>query len=335
MNLNLDSHLITIIVIMILSGGFGGYLNYLHNFDTVEKDQKNAEAEFEKSIVEKDQKNKIARFKYILLGIGAALLVPVFLQMISSNLANSKENNDYLIFGGFCLIAAIFSRRFITTIGERILEVAKNAEKKAEESIQIAEEGKQKAEEGIQRIETESLSAALKNIDPKESIALKDMDIQESMRVDEGAKSLLSELSNSYIENTSVPDYSHRLRLKAELGRKMGEIIVRNNFLMDELLRENKSEGILLALAYSVQLKPDKSGVITLNKISNLAYQSYTKYSILVAYDSLARNILIDKEHVREIYKIVKGFRNNADKSLRRKIDDTLNILSFIEPEQL
>lgn len=41
---------------------------------------------------------------------------------------------DYLIFGGLCLSAAIFSDKFIDTIGEKILQKAENAEKEAKES---------------------------------------------------------------------------------------------------------------------------------------------------------------------------------------------------------
>src|SRR5690606_12658374 len=96
----------------------GGFLNYLNDFDTVAN----------------EQKDKKTRFKYVLLGIGASFLIPLFLKMLESDILSRSGNLNYLIFGGFCLIAAIFSRRFISSIGDRILEAAKNAEKAALES---------------------------------------------------------------------------------------------------------------------------------------------------------------------------------------------------------
>lgn len=39
---NLDTHITLLIIIMIISGAFGGYLNYLHNFDTIENEKQNS-----------------------------------------------------------------------------------------------------------------------------------------------------------------------------------------------------------------------------------------------------------------------------------------------------
>jgi hypothetical protein len=36
--MDIDWHLVIIVLIMISSGGFGGYLNYLHNFDIPENE---------------------------------------------------------------------------------------------------------------------------------------------------------------------------------------------------------------------------------------------------------------------------------------------------------
>jgi CRP-like cAMP-binding protein len=75
-------------------------------------------------------------WKSLVKGLVAALLVPVFLEIIKSELGRNltTELYDYLIFGGLCLVAAIFSDKFIDTLGERILQKAREAEEKAEES---------------------------------------------------------------------------------------------------------------------------------------------------------------------------------------------------------
>ena len=56
-----------------------------------------------------------AMLKYVLLGIVAALTVPLFLNMISSDLlavAKSRPNDLY-VFGALCLAFVLFSRRFM------------------------------------------------------------------------------------------------------------------------------------------------------------------------------------------------------------------------------
>lgn len=302
MNNSLDFHLVIVIGIMFASGWFGGYLNYLHNFDTLEK----------------DNTDKPSKSKYILLGIGSSFLVPAFLKMISSNLVSSKDQYDYLVFAGFCLIAAIFSRRFVTTIGEKILEAAKKAEKSAKENSQKIDATQLELTSAKERIEDVKLAVDIKNTDNR--AVETDADNQ---------KNILLGLANNYIEKTNVPDYSKRIKLKAELGRKMGEIVVRNNFSKDELVTNHLSEGLILALSYSVQLKPEEKDLNLLVKISGLAAQLYTKYSILISFDTLSRNNFIAPSRIKEVSDIVKSFRKNADASLLRKINDTLSILSF------
>lgn len=298
-------HFSIVICIILVSGGFGGYLNYLHNFDTTEK----------------DKKDRLAKKKYILLGIGASLLVPTFLKMISSNLATGEDLNDYLIFAGFCLIAAIFSRRFITSIGDRILEAAKQAEKSAEESKRKAENTQLELSSTKERIEDVKLAIDLKS---RENIT-SDSRQQEQ-------KALLIELADSYVKRTSIPDYGGRLKLKAELGRKMGELIVRNEISTKDLLDNHLSEGMLLALAYAAELNPTAQGLEIIKKISTKAEQLYTKYTILMAIDTLARRSFVTKENASEIAGLVEAFRSKADPALLGKIENTLSILNLIYP---
>ena len=95
-----------ILAIIILSvGTFGGLVRFLNNTDT------------------SSNFNFTDLLKYILTGIGAAMLVPLFLNMLSSDLI--KTDNililNYFIFSGFCFIAAFLSDRFIISMGDRIL----------------------------------------------------------------------------------------------------------------------------------------------------------------------------------------------------------------------
>jgi hypothetical protein len=108
------NHIITLALIMLIAGSFGGFINYL--------------------LEVRDNKEKASLLRSLVVGVGASYLVPLFLTMISSSLTsfNEKEPEKYFVFAGFCLIAAISSSAFIRTVSDRIL-------KKAEEAKQIAE----------------------------------------------------------------------------------------------------------------------------------------------------------------------------------------------------
>ncbi len=305
---NLDVHLWTLITIMIVTGVFGGYLNYLHNFDTSED----------------EQGKKHLKDKYIFLGIGSSILVPAFLKMIASDLIKDSkpyDNINYLIFAGFCLVAAIFSKRFINTIGDRILEAAKKAEITSNEAKKEIESTKLELSSAQERIEDVKLAVNLKNTENE---------VQASVG-DEPTR-LLLELVDSFIQKTSIPDYSDRLKMKAELGRKMGQLVLRQNLTKDELLSRHPKEGMYLALAYSVELRPDKNGLSLLNSLAKIASQLYTKYVILIAYRTLASSGLITKEEAQGVSELIQKFKINGDKPLLRNIDDTINVLRFIEP---
>ena len=75
--------------------------------------------------------------------MAASFLVPLFLNMISSNLIDvikSGDNSKLLILLGFCLVAAISSTAFIRTISDRVLTEAKQAKVAAQEATaQVAQ----------------------------------------------------------------------------------------------------------------------------------------------------------------------------------------------------
>jgi hypothetical protein len=62
----------------------------------------------------------------VVIGIGAAFLVPLFLNTISSSLlsgilSNSVVQADIFVFFGFCLLGAIASRTMIQTLSQKLL----------------------------------------------------------------------------------------------------------------------------------------------------------------------------------------------------------------------
>lgn len=110
-------------LITVITGLFGGLVKFFNSIDT------------SKPIIFKEL------LKYLLTGIGAAILIPLFLNMISSDLisADKIEIHDYFVYTGFCFIAAYLSDRFLSTIGEKILNEVKKVKSKQESTSQTVE----------------------------------------------------------------------------------------------------------------------------------------------------------------------------------------------------
>lgn len=99
------NHTITIAVIIFVAGLFGGVVNYYRSYTINSGSHREC-------------------MTCILIGVGASCLVPLFLSMISSNLIENSRSDDkyFFTFGGLCIIAAIFSNKFINSIGEKVLK---------------------------------------------------------------------------------------------------------------------------------------------------------------------------------------------------------------------
>jgi hypothetical protein len=113
--------LATIIPVMIGAGLLGGLVNYF--------------------VTRRDDPEGSSFWKSATLGIAASLLVPLFLNMISSSLLDSIrtgtpnfDSSKVLVFLGFCLVAAISSTSFIKTLSDRILQEARDAKKAARQA---------------------------------------------------------------------------------------------------------------------------------------------------------------------------------------------------------
>lgn len=99
----LDTHMLLILVIMICAGVLGGIANYFL-------------ADRQPDPGRRDW------LKYPLLGIVAALTVPLFLNMISSTLLEGARTKpvDFFTFAGFCLIYVVAARRLLENVAQRL-----------------------------------------------------------------------------------------------------------------------------------------------------------------------------------------------------------------------
>lgn len=88
----------------------------------------------------------LAWWQHIVVGVGAAFMVPVFLNTISSRLiaeitgteVTSEILSKLLVLSGFCLLAAVSSRAFIRSMTDRLLREVSAAKKEAKEAKEQA-----------------------------------------------------------------------------------------------------------------------------------------------------------------------------------------------------
>lgn len=127
-----NQHLVILGVIILLAGIVGGYTGYLIEKNKYIVSSPEALASYRAEI-----RKKLVYF--IVTGCSAALLIPLFLSTISSQLMSEAQKDPlkYFVFGGFCLLVAVFSKQFISTLSEKLIkdlkeEVAIQATEKAE-----------------------------------------------------------------------------------------------------------------------------------------------------------------------------------------------------------
>ena len=153
----LDSYMLIILLIMIVAGILGGVDNYFlsdrQNTDSARSDW----------------------VRYPVLGVIAALTVPLFLNMISSNLLEAARTRpvDFFVFSGFCLIYVVSSRRLFENVANRLLG---QMDQMKREMLQI----KQQRQDSASREEPPPAAvppAVIKPEEVKESLSYNDIEI--------------------------------------------------------------------------------------------------------------------------------------------------------------
>ena len=115
--ISLPSYILILIGIIIFSGVLGG----VANFHIVETSKKPIDR---KSV-----------WGYVVLGVVAAFTVPLFLNMISSNLLEIGHSNflALFVFCGFCLVAAVFSKSFLENMYSKVIREVKEVKEEVQE----------------------------------------------------------------------------------------------------------------------------------------------------------------------------------------------------------
>ena len=101
----LDEYMLLIFFIMVIAGSLGGLANYLlteNHFGFTWK----------------------GLIKYAVLGIVAALMTPLLLNMVSSDLLALARTAplDLFVFGGLCLVFVLSSRRIFEAVAQKLMQ---------------------------------------------------------------------------------------------------------------------------------------------------------------------------------------------------------------------
>ncbi|WP_422348812.1 YEATS-associated helix-containing protein [Flagellimonas sp.] len=120
---------LTLIVVLILASGIVGGVGNFFRFES------NLEAKGYHLV------------KSIFLGTIAAFTIPLFLNMVSSDLLEFQNApTDYFVFVGFCLIAAFFSNRFMNSIGDRVIQDLEKIKRKTDVIEEETKDNSEKVE---------------------------------------------------------------------------------------------------------------------------------------------------------------------------------------------
>ena len=154
----LDSHMLLIFTIMLLAGVLGGLANYFLS-------DRQAELRPREWL------------KYPLLGVVAALTVPLFLNMLSSTLLEGARTKpvEFYTFAGFCLIYVVASRRLFENMAQKLMGQLDQVKRDMNHLKQRREEAPPMA--APVREEKPELVPEPKPADPKESLTYNDIEI--------------------------------------------------------------------------------------------------------------------------------------------------------------
>lgn len=153
-------NIILLLVAMIGGGALGGAANYL--------------------LLHKDDPEYAKRSRSFVLGLVAALLAPLFLKTIGSDMLGNITNIhygsgipfDFFVFASFCLLVAVFSRTFAETVAKRLaaeVEKAKRESQEAQTRAILAEERASQVEPVLRQAmeeRTEPLPESVRNSIP-------------------------------------------------------------------------------------------------------------------------------------------------------------------------
>ena len=198
-----------LIIIIIVTGIIGGFINFL-SIEPHSKDKDNSQVQQKKIYFYLDK----VFYLQILLGICGAGLIPLFLYLTSSKLFEKCDDCFfvYFIFSGYCLIGAVFSRAILNSLSNKIFNLEKDLNKQRQDLKNVKKEIQEQQVEPENIIETNP--DTIKEEFDKSSSML-DTDINTYMKgsADKEIENILSDLQNSKYRDRSINGISKTTKI--------------------------------------------------------------------------------------------------------------------------
>lgn len=154
--------------------------------------------------------------------------------------------------------------------------------------------------------------------------------VQPEFTTAEDQLSILDDMAVAYMK-ISVPDWAERTRLKDAAANKMADFALGQDIPKSSIFQkyqEDKNEGMALALATLINIKPETGDIKSLLKTGQDISRLHIRYRFLLAIVTLYKNGFIDEKDKNETIALVNMYKKNADRLLLKMIDSTLSTLN-------
>ncbi len=130
----------------------------------------------------------------------------------------------------------------------------------------------------------------------------------------------LEKMAKEYLK-INIDAKEERTKKKNETAWALGDYVIQNQVLKENLANEENNQGLFLALAEAVYRRPEINDIDLLVRIESKVNRLHIKFRILRSIDQLIEERCIIKEKVPAINQMLKNFSLGADDSLQKKID--------------
>lgn len=142
----------------------------------------------------------------------------------------------------------------------------------------------------------------------------------------------LRQMADDYL-SIKHPDASERLYLKDNAANAMAEYAMRSGVTKTDiagLLSENHNEGLVLALAVLITIRPERSDFDTLYDASINLNRLHVRYRVLMALVALCERKLLPSSAKGPILELLQKFRKDADYALLDMIKYTKSLVNTV-----
>ena len=131
----------------------------------------------------------------------------------------------------------------------------------------------------------------------------------------------LQNLADEYLE-ISIADRRERTRVKNDLATQMGVFVLTHDVDKD-LLAGRTNQGLLLALAEAVRIRPQSGDMDRLVGVSGRVDRLHVRYRIAMALGRLIERGFVAPSDRSSIEPMLDAFEAGADPPLRTRIEQT------------